>query len=48
MNTIFAEPAAAWFAGRIDDEAVVAAVAARYARLIALWRRARQPLENAA
>ena len=40
-RTIFAEPAAAWFAGRLDDGAVVAAVAERYARLIALWRAAR-------
>ena len=40
-RTIFAEPAAAWFEGRLDDEAVVAAVAERYARLIALWRTAR-------
>ncbi|MDQ6628016.1 MAG: 5-dehydro-2-deoxygluconokinase [Pseudomonadota bacterium] len=49
-RSIFAEPAAAWFAGRIDDAAVIAAVADRYARLITLWQRARSPqlLENAA
>ena len=47
-RSIFAEPATAWFAGRIDDAAVVTAVADRYSRLIALWRRARHPLENAA
>ena len=47
-RSIFAEPATAWFAGRIDDAAVVNAVADRYSRLIALWRRARHPLENAA
>ena len=40
-RSIFAEPAAAWFEGRLDDDAVVAAVAERYARLIALWRAAR-------
>ena len=40
-RSIFAEPAAAWFEGRLDDEAVVAAVTERYARLIALWRAAR-------
>ena len=42
-RSIFAEPAAAWFEGRLDDAAVVAAVAQRYARLIALWRAARAP-----
>jgi 5-dehydro-2-deoxygluconokinase len=40
-RTIFAAPAAAWFAGRMDDDAVIDSVADRYARLIALWRRAR-------
>ena len=40
-RSIFAEPAAAWFEGRLDDDAVVAAVAERYARLVALWRAAR-------
>ena len=50
-RSIFAEPAAAWFAGRIDDAGVVAAVGERYARLIGLWQRARAApnlLENAA
>jgi len=42
-RSIFAEPAAAWFDGRLDDAAVVAAVAQRYARLVALWRAARSP-----
>ena len=42
-RSIFAEPAAAWFEGRLNDAAVVAAVAHRYARLIALWRSARAP-----
>ncbi|MEO6744034.1 MAG: PfkB family carbohydrate kinase, partial [Caldimonas sp.] len=40
-RSIFAEPAADWFAGRIADTAVVERVAARYARLIAIWREAR-------
>ncbi len=40
-RSIFAEPAAAWFQGRLDDAGVVTAVAERYARLIALWRKAR-------
>lgn len=42
-RSIFAEPAAAWFAGRLDDPAVVTAVAQRFARLSALWRAARAP-----
>ncbi len=42
-RSIFAEPAAAWFEGRLDDAAVVAAVAQRHARLVALWRAARAP-----
>ncbi len=41
-RSIFAEPAAAWFAGRASDDAVVADVAERYARLIALWQGARR------
>ena len=40
-RSIFAEAAAAWFAGRSGDEAVIEAVAGRYARLIELWRSAR-------
>jgi 5-dehydro-2-deoxygluconokinase len=40
-RSIFAEAAAAWFAGRIDDAQVVADVADRYARLIAHWDEAR-------
>ena len=30
-----------WLAGRIDDEAAVSAMAARYARLCAVWDEAR-------
>ena len=40
-RSIFAEPAAAWFAGTKSDAAVVDDVAARYARLIRLWQRGR-------
>jgi 5-dehydro-2-deoxygluconokinase len=40
-RSIFAESAAAWFKGAASDDEVVADVAARYARLIALWQRAR-------
>jgi 5-dehydro-2-deoxygluconokinase len=40
-RSIFAEAAAGWFSGAMDDAAVVANVAERYARLIALWDQAR-------
>ena len=40
-RSIFGEAASAWFAGTMGDDAVVADVAARYARLTRLWRRAR-------
>ena len=40
-RTVFADAAAGWFAGTLDDAGVVAQVAARYRRLIALWREAR-------
>jgi 5-dehydro-2-deoxygluconokinase len=40
-RSLFGDAAAAWFGGATSDEAVVAEVAARYARLAALWRRAR-------
>ena len=40
-RSIFAPAAAAWFAGSARDDDVVADIAARYARLVALWRRAR-------
>ncbi len=41
-RTLFADAAAAWFAGELDDAGVVAQVAARYQRLIGLWRQARR------
>ena len=40
-RSIFAEAAAAWFAGRCDDAGVVTDVAQRYTRLIQLWTEAR-------
>ncbi len=40
-RSIFAEAAAGWFAGKMDDREVVADIARRYARLIALWDEAR-------
>jgi 5-dehydro-2-deoxygluconokinase len=40
-RSIFADAATRWFAGRMSDAEVVAEVAQRYARLIALWREAR-------
>jgi len=40
-RSIFAPSAAAWFAGTASDEQVVADIAARYGRLVALWREAR-------
>ena len=39
-RTIFAEAAAAWLAGRIDDAAAIDDMAARFARLVAAWRSA--------
>jgi len=41
-RTVFADAAAAWFAGTLDDAGVVAQVATRYQRLIELWRDARR------
>ena len=40
-RSIFADLATAWFAGTVADADVVAGVARRYARLIALWQQAR-------
>jgi 5-dehydro-2-deoxygluconokinase len=40
-RSIFADAATRWLAGRMSDAEVVAEVAQRYARLIALWREAR-------
>ena len=38
-RSIFADAAAAWFAGRMSDDEVIADIAGRYARLIALLGR---------
>lgn len=40
-RTIFAEPAARWLAGSIDDEAAIAELSARFAVLVEAWRQAR-------
>ena len=40
-RTIFAAPAAAWFAGRIDDAEVTAQMAAGFQRLVEAWMAAR-------
>ena len=40
-RSLFADAAAAWFAGKLDDVGVVEQVAARYERLIHLWCDAR-------
>lgn len=40
-RSIFADAAAGWFSGAMDDAAVVKAIAERYARLISLWDQAR-------
>ena len=47
-RTLFADAAEAWFAGTLDDAGVVADVAARYQRLIRLWRRAHGTSETSA
>ncbi len=40
-RTIFGEPARAWFAGRLSDDAVRDAMAARFGQLVEAWRAAR-------
>lgn len=40
-RSLFADAAAAWFAGRLDDDGVIDDVATRYQRLIVLWRESR-------
>ncbi|TCP94729.1 5-dehydro-2-deoxygluconokinase [Cricetibacter osteomyelitidis] len=37
-RTIFGQPSADWFAGKLDDEALIKEVSARYSRLIKLWQ----------
>jgi len=47
-RSIFVPAAAAWFAGKASDDDVVADIAARYARLVAVWRQARDAAAPAA
>ena len=47
-RSIFAEAAALWFAGRMNDERVVEDIARRYARLITRWDEARAGVAEAA
>ncbi|HSV51829.1 MAG TPA: 5-dehydro-2-deoxygluconokinase [Burkholderiaceae bacterium] len=47
-RSIFAEAAAGWFAGQLDDAQVVTGVAQRYARLITRWSEARASVAEAA
>ena len=37
-RTIFGEAVRDWLAGRIDDEAAIAAMAERFGRLVQVWR----------
>ena len=46
-RTIFAEPAAEWFAGRIDDREAVERMAAAFARLGELWQAGRRMTRKA-
>ncbi|BCP54530.1 5-dehydro-2-deoxygluconokinase [Kaistia sp. 32K] len=41
-RTIFAEAAEQWLSGRIDDEAAIADMSTRFAKLVAAWEAARQ------
>jgi 5-dehydro-2-deoxygluconokinase len=40
-RSIFMQPARAWLAGEIDDDALVEQAAAQFAKLAGLWRAAR-------
>jgi 5-dehydro-2-deoxygluconokinase len=46
-RSLFADAAEGWFCGALDDDAVVADVAQRYARLIRLWCDAARPVDEA-
>ena len=46
-RSIFADAAAAWFAGGMSDDQVIADIAGRYARLIAHWDEARAGVAEA-
>ncbi len=45
-RTVWGEAARGWFAGRLDDGAVVVQVAARYARLVETYTAAREEVER--
>ncbi len=47
-RTVFHEPARAWFAGDIDDETAVAALATNFTVLVDAWRRTRAAVGRAA
>ena len=47
-RTIFYEVARDWFAGRIGDDAAVAALAGKLTGLVDAWRKARRSVERAA
>jgi 5-dehydro-2-deoxygluconokinase len=47
-RTIFAEPAQAWFAGKIDDAEAVRRMADSFARLCEAWRAAARPADKVA
>jgi 5-dehydro-2-deoxygluconokinase len=46
-RTIFAEPAAEWFAGRIDDREAVERMAAAFQRLSDRWREGERTMREA-
>ena len=41
-RTIFAEPADAWLRDKIDDDAAVAEMAGRFAKLVDAWKKAKR------
>lgn len=45
-RTIFADAARAWLAGEIDDDAAIADMEGRFARLCAIWDEARQGMRE--
>lgn len=47
-RTIFADPADAWLRGKIDDEAAVAEMAKRFAKLCDAWKKAKRANSAAA
>jgi len=47
-RTVFQEPARAWLAGEIDDEAAIAALAKTFSAVVDAWRRARPAVGQAA